>query len=200
MPDLLAHACIAYTVCCLLSWRWEWINQQYITVGMIGAFIPDLVKVRLVIDATLLRRLLGLPVRVGSLHTGGGVLVSVLIGVVLLAPRERRRGGVLLGIGVATHLLADSLLLTPTRHTQQLFWPLMQYRVPSPGLYLSTQPEPTIILGLAALLALAAHWYRGGAPEPVIPGVSDGVAGPFMKRSPTPTPILEPVEQTHIHS
>ncbi|WP_311173066.1 metal-dependent hydrolase [Halobellus ordinarius] len=159
MPDLLAHVFIAYSICRVLSWRWEWLTTQYVTVGMVGAFIPDLVKIKLLVPSAVVERLLGVPFDWGSLATGGGTLLSVCIGLVLLTSTERRRGGVLLGIGAGTHLLADSLLLTPTGHSVQLFWPLSQYKVPSPGLYLSTQPEPMLVTGGVAVLVWGVHRY-----------------------------------------
>jgi hypothetical protein len=159
MPDLLAHVFIAYSICRLLSWRYEWLTSQYVTVGMVGAFIPDVVKIKLLLPSYRVQQLLGVPFDWGSLHTGGGTLLSVLVGVVLLSSDERRRAGSVLAVGAVSHLLADSLLLTPTRHTQQLVWPLHQYRVPSPGLYLSTEPGPTIVTGVAAGLIWATHRY-----------------------------------------
>lgn len=161
MPDMLAHVFIAYSICRLVSWRWEWISNQYITLGMVGAFIPDLVKVKLLLPSWRMEQLLGVPFHWGGLHTGGGVVLSILIGVVLLSSRERKRGALMLGIGAGSHLFADSLSLTPTRHTQQLLWPLLQYRVPSPGLYLSTEPGPTVVAGSVAVLLWALHlrWF-----------------------------------------
>jgi hypothetical protein len=160
MPDLLAHVFIAYSLCRVLSWRYGWLTSQYITVGLVGAFIPDLVKVMLVLPSSVVEQALRVPFSWGSLATGGGRLLSVLIGVVLLADRERLRGGLLLGIGAGSHLVADSLLLTPTGHTVQWFWPLAQYRVPSLGLYLSTQPEPMLITGGVAVSLLLLHRHR----------------------------------------
>lgn len=159
MPDLLSHAFIAYSICRVLSWRWEWVTSEYVTLGMVGAFVPDLIKIKLVLPAWRIEQMLDIPFDWGSLHTGGGVLVSVLVGVVLLASNERRKGAAMLGIGALSHLLADSLLLTPSGRTQQLFWPLLQYRVPSPGLYLSTQPEPTVVTGAVAAGVWFAHRY-----------------------------------------
>lgn len=161
MPDLLAHALLAYGICRLLSWRWTWITAPYVTAGMVGAFIPDMTKVSLLVPNTAIERLFGIPFDWGSLHTGGGVLLSILIGVILLQSTERRRAGSLLAVGAGSHLLADSLLRTPTSHTQQLFWPLSQYKVPSPGLYLSTQPEPTIAAGLFAATVWLLYRYYG---------------------------------------
>lgn len=160
MPDLLAHAFIAYSVCQMLSWRYPWISQQYVTLGMVGAFIPDLVKIQLLLPDPVMANLLGVPFDWGSLGTGGGVLLSFLIGVVLLAAAERRTGSLVLAVGAGSHLFADSLLLTPSGRTIQLFWPLSQYKMPSPGLYLSTQPEPTIVAGALATVVWLLHRYR----------------------------------------
>ena len=160
MPDLLAHVLIAYSVCRVLSWRYPWITTQYITLGMVGAFIPDLVKIKLLVPSWQVEQLLGIPFRWGSFATGGGVLLSTLIGIVLLAATERRKGGVLLTLGALTHLATDSLLLTPTGRSTQLFWPLSQYTTPSPGLYLSTQPEATLVTGILAAGVYTIHRYR----------------------------------------
>lgn len=162
MPDLLAHVFIAYALCRVLSWQINWLTTEYVTLGMVGAFIPDIVKIKLVLPSPVVERLLDIPFHWGSLATGGGTAVSVLIGVVLLASEERRRGGALLALGAVSHLLADSLLLTPTGRSVQLFWPLMQYRLPSPGLYLSTQPEPMLLAGLVAALVwgLDRYWMK----------------------------------------
>jgi len=160
MPDLLAHAFIAYAVCRVLSWRWEWLTTEYVTVGMVGALIPDITKVYLVVPNHAMERLLGTPFSWYSLGTGGGVLVSVLIGVVLAASEVRRPVGVALGIGAGSHLLADSLLLTPTGYSTQLLWPLSQIRTPSPGLYLSTQPAPMVVTGVVAAVVWMVHRRR----------------------------------------
>lgn len=165
MPDLLAHVFIAYSICRVASWRIEWLTTPYVTLGMVGAFIPDIVKINLVFPSARIEEMLGVPFDWGSLATGGGTLLSVCIGVVLLSSNERRQGGLLLGIGAVSHLLADSLLLTPTGRSVQLFWPLSQYRVPSPGLYLSTQPEPMFVTGAIALLVWAIHRHRIQEPE-----------------------------------
>jgi hypothetical protein len=160
MPDLLAHVFIAYSICRVTSWRFEWLTTPYVTLGMVGAFIPDIVKIKLLLPSESIEGILGVPFDWESLATGGGALLSVCIGLVLLASSERRRGGLLLGIGAASHLLVDSLLLTPTGRSVQLFWPFSQYKVPSPGLYLSTQPEPMFVTGGIALLVWGVHRYR----------------------------------------
>lgn len=127
---------------------------------MVGAFIPDILKIGLVFPGETVEGMLGVPFDWGSLATDGGTLLSVCIGLVLLRSSERRQGGLFLGVGAGSRLLADSLLPTPTGRSVQLIWPLSQYRVPSPGLYLSTQSEPMFLTGTTAPLVWGIHRYR----------------------------------------
>jgi hypothetical protein len=59
MPDLLAHAFIAYSVCRILSWRVKWLSTPYVTLGTVGAFIPDLVKIKFLLPARTVEQLVG---------------------------------------------------------------------------------------------------------------------------------------------
>jgi len=155
MPDLLAHALLAYSLCTLLALRYEWLTARYVTVGMAGAFIPDLTKIALVVPSEQVRGLLGIPFDWGGLHTGGAAAVAVLVGTMVVRPGQRRRVTVLLGVGAASHLFADALLLTPSGRSYAVLWPLTQYRPPTPGLYLSTSPVPTALTAVFA----AVVWY-----------------------------------------
>lgn len=162
MPDLLAHALIAYTLAMLLSWRYDWLTRPYVTVSMAGAFIPDMTKVRYILPSDQVKLLIGVPFDWDALHTGGPVLLCVLIGVTLVAPRQRKRVFALLLLGAASHLVADALLLTASGRSYAVFWPLTLYHPPTPGLYLSTQPEPTILAAVAALFVWLATQYHVG--------------------------------------
>lgn len=160
MPDLLAHALLAYALCRVLSWRYDWLTSPYITVGMAGAFIPDLAKAELLIKSSLVERLLGVPFSWFGLHTSGGALVSILIGGLLVDARDRGRIVSLLAIGAASHLVADALLRTVTGRSYPIFWPLTRYAPPTPGLYVSTRPEPTIGAFIVALSVFLLTRYR----------------------------------------
>lgn len=160
MPDLLAHALVAYTAALMLSWRLKWITPAYTTVAMAGAFIPDLTKIRLLIPSSHIEHVLGIPFDWFAIHTTGGSIVAILIGMTIVAPQERKRVGLLLGLGAATHLIADALLFTATGRSYAIFWPLTRYHPPTPGLYLSTQPQPTIIAAAAALTVWLATRKR----------------------------------------
>jgi hypothetical protein len=151
MPDLLSHAFIAYTLCTLLALRYEWLSPQYVTVGMAGAFIPDMAKLDLVIDNVIVGNTLGIPFNWFAIHTLGGATIAVLVGVTFADATERTRVGGLLALGAASHLLADALLLKASARSYLVFWPVSKYVPPTPGLYLSTDLWPSIVTGLLAL-------------------------------------------------
>lgn len=155
MPDLLTHALVAYVLFAVVSLRYEWVSPQYVTIGMVGAFIPDLAKIDLLVDGSVVAAFLGVPFGWFGIHTLGGSVVVVLIGVVLAAEVERRRVFALLSVGVASHLFLDALLYKVTGVSYPVFWPLTLYRPPTPGLYLSTDVWPSLIMVVIAILT----WY-----------------------------------------
>lgn len=156
MPDLLAHALLAYGICRLLAWRYDWITPAYVTAGMAGALVPDVVKIWLVLPSARVEAVLGVPFGWGALATGGGVAVCVLVGVTLVLPRVRWGAGAVLAVGAASHLLTDAMLLTASGRSYAVFWPLTRYNPPTPGLYLSTQAWPTVAAAVFALGVWAA--------------------------------------------
>jgi hypothetical protein len=157
MPDLLAHALAAYVLGTLLSWRYDWLTSAYVTVAMAGAFVPDLTKVGLLVHESVVFAAIGRPFSWAPLHYLGGVVLSVLVGVLLVAPGGRRRIRVLslLSVGAASHLFLDALLRTASGRAFMVFWPLTNWRPPTPGLYLSTEPWPTLFFGVLA----GVVWY-----------------------------------------
>ncbi|WP_042665859.1 metal-dependent hydrolase [Haloferax sp. ATB1] len=160
MPDLLSHALLAYTIATVASWRYEWITRPYVTVAMAGAFIPDMTKVRLLIPSARVEQLLEISFEWGGLHTAGAALCSVLIGVLLVSESERSRVFALLSVGAASHLIADAFLLKPTGLSYPLLWPFTRIHPPTPGLYLSTDFEPALVLGIVALVAYGVTRFK----------------------------------------
>lgn len=160
MPDLLTHALAAYVLATVLSWRYDWLTPPYVTATMAGAFVPDIVKIGLFVHPQVIVDLTGLPFTWQPLHYLGGVLLSVLVGVLVVVPRERLRVFVLLGVGAASHLVLDGMLRTASGRSFPVFWPLSQYRPPTPGLYLSTDPWPALVALTVAAVVWAATRYR----------------------------------------
>lgn len=155
MPDLLTHALVGYTLAVGVSVRYQWLTPPYVTVVMMGAFIPDLTKVRLLIPSWQIESWLGLPFDCGALHTVGGTLVSLLIGVVVVRPTDRRRVFGLLAMGAGSHLVLDSLLAFPAGRMNFVLWPATTFRPTFEGLFLSTDRWPVVVAAGVA----AAAWY-----------------------------------------
>lgn len=160
MADLLAHAFLAYIIFRTLSWRYDWLTTPYVTAGIAGAFIPDLVKIGLVLPAATVESVLGIPFAWGPLHRIGGTVVCVLVGAVIVDAARRRTTLFVLSIGAGSHLLADALLLNATGRSYAVLWPITRWQPPTPGLYLSTQPEPTILTGVLAALVWGVSIWR----------------------------------------
>ena len=161
MPDLLTHALVAYTLAVGLSVRYQWLTPPYVTVAMMGAFIPDLTKIRLLVPSWQLEAWLGLPFDWGALHTVGGTLVSVLIGVAVVRHTDRRRVFGLLAVGASSHLVLDSLLAFPAGRMKFVLWPLTTYRPVFDGLFLSTDRWPVVVAAGLAASAWYLRYYRG---------------------------------------
>lgn len=151
MPDLLSHVFLAYTVATLLSWRYGWLDRAAVTAVLVGAVVPDLTKVRLLVTSWQMSEWLGVPFSWSGLHTLGGTLVAVLVGGLLVRSRHRRHALLALGLGSASHLVADALFRRPSGHSYSVLWPLTRYQPPTPGLYLSTELWPVVATGALAL-------------------------------------------------
>jgi len=160
MPDLLSHAFIAFTICTLLSLRYDWLTGEYVTIGMAGAFIPDMAKIKILVDAAAVEAALEIPFDWLGVHTLGGAFVAVLVGTVVVNRSDRRRVFGLLSLGAASHLFADALLLKASGRSYEVLWPLTQYHPPTPGLYLSTDIWLTGVTGTVAVAASLLVQYR----------------------------------------
>ncbi|WP_049987389.1 metal-dependent hydrolase [Halobellus rufus] len=158
MPDLLTHALLGYAVGLVLSWRYAWLDARYVTVVMTGTFVPDLAKIALVVPGEAITALWAVPFSWSGLHTAGGAFLAVLIGVFIVDIPYRRRVGGLLGLGAATHLVADAALLKASGHSYPLLWPVSTVAPRTPGLYLSTDVWPAVVAVVIVLgLTLVDH-------------------------------------------
>jgi len=155
MTDLLAHVLTAYAIGAVLSARYEWLDARFITVLMVGACIPEVKKLHLILPEHIIETTFGVPYSWQAFSSVGGVLTMVLIGALFVTPRERKRVGTLLAIGAGSHLLLDAFNWTPAGTMPGVLWPLTSWNPPTPGVYLSTQPEPLFATALLAAVAWA---------------------------------------------
>ncbi|MDL0132053.1 metal-dependent hydrolase [Halobacterium salinarum] len=150
MPDLLTHVLIGYTLGTLLTTRFDW-PQTMTTIVMLGALLPDLTKIKLLIPDAQMQALLGIPFSWHALHTLGGVLTTATIGALLVDRTHRQRVFGLLITGTLTHLILDSLLIKPSGYASTIWWPFITTGLPTPGLYVSYDRWPALLAGLLAL-------------------------------------------------
>ncbi len=151
LADLLTHLFVGYTIGMILSWRYERIKSPHITAIMVGAALPDLNRIRLLLDPIKLEQVFGVPFSWGPIHTVGGVLVIIAIGSLLTVQKDSKMIFILLGIGAISHLFLDSLLITASGYSYAVFWPFLESHPSTPGLYLSTDIWPILVSGPMAL-------------------------------------------------
>lgn len=155
MPDWLTHVLIGYALATALSARYDWLGPRYVTLVMVGALLPDLSKVELVLASEAVSAVLGVPFDWFAFHTVGGSILAVCAFGCLL-PRAYRRAGLLaLALGAASHHALDLLLTQSGGVTYPFLWPLTEYRAPSVDLFRSSDREPALIAVLLASLV----WY-----------------------------------------
>lgn len=156
MPDVLTHVLAAYVLATALSFRVDWIAPPYVTLCMMGAMIPDLVKIGLVVPSARVEALLGVPFSWDAVHTLGGSTVAVLVGVALVPSAYRTRVFAMLALGVLSHHALDVLIYHPSGYVYDVFWPLSSTWVPAGDLYNSSDRWPLVVAsGVAAAVALA---------------------------------------------
>jgi membrane-bound metal-dependent hydrolase YbcI (DUF457 family) len=152
MPDLLTHVLIGYVLGTLITTRTTASAPAMTTVVMLGALLPDLTKIQLVITDAHIEAVLGILFAWRALHTLGGVLVTASVGALLVGPTTRRRVFRLLLAGAVSHLVLDSLLSKPSGYAAALWWPFLHTGLPTPGLYVSSDRWPALVAGSLAVL------------------------------------------------
>lgn len=155
MPDLLTHVLVCYVLATLLSFRYDWLTPAFVTVAMLGALVPDLTKIALLIPSAQVETFLGIPFAWRAIHMFGGTLVAITIGALLTSQKHRRRVFLLLALGAASHHILDAFLINPSGYSYAIFWPFTTYNPPTPNLYLSSDRWPALVLGMLAVTV----WY-----------------------------------------
>ena len=107
MPDWLAHILVAYILCSILRIKFKIFSKENTAIVMVGALIPDIVKVGLIFDS------LGMDVWdfIAPFHTPVGSILSAALFSLLFEFEARKRIFSLLILGASTHLALDFLLM-----------------------------------------------------------------------------------------
>ncbi|MFB6301652.1 MAG: metal-dependent hydrolase [Haloferacaceae archaeon] len=152
MTDLLTHVLVAYLLATLVERRTSRLDRRHVPVVMVGALVPDVAKVHLVLGDPV-SAVAGVDASWYALQTVGGVAALVAIGAVLIGPDERRRALGLLAAGAASHMLLDVPVQRADGLSPPYLYPLTWWRVPSLDLYLSSDVWPALV-AVAAVAAL----------------------------------------------
>lgn len=152
MADLFTHILVGYVLGVTLSWRYELISYPFVTAVMIGATLPDLSRIGLVVPEETMTAFLGLPFTWSPLHSVGGTLLVVCIGALLVPNAYRRVVFGCVAVGAGSHYVLDFLLYKPSGVTSPLLWPFVAHGFAVDGFYLSSDRWPfvaaTVLAGL----------------------------------------------------
>ena len=168
MADLLTHILTGYIIGMLLGFRYDWIRAPHVTLVMIGAASPDLMRIDLVMPAALIEATLGIPFAWRPLHYLGGNLLVLLIGALLIAPQWRKRAFLFLLVGAASHHVLDLLLLSASAYSYPVLWPITEYHPPSGMVYRSTDRLPAVLALVVAGAVYLIHRRFRGARKPQV--------------------------------
>ncbi|ELY90786.1 metal-dependent hydrolase [Natrialba taiwanensis] len=149
MADLLTHVLAAYALFTVASWRFEWLTKRWVAIAMIGALLPDLNRLGLLVTDATLESVLGVPFSLDAMQTIGGVCLLAGVGAVVLTERHRRAFGFLLA-GAFSHLVIDGLKAYADGAAGTWLYPITWYRHPTPNLYVSSDPTVLVITGIIA--------------------------------------------------
>ena len=150
MPDVLTHVLWGYSIGMVLSFRYDWLDARFVTIVMLGALLPDLTKISIVIESDVVEHALGIPFSWSAIHRLGGVVVACAIGALLAGNGYRKLVFCLLSIGAVSHLILDGLLINASGYSYDIFWPLATYHFPTPNLFVSSDRWPAIVSGVLA--------------------------------------------------
>lgn len=150
MADLLTHLLVPYVLLTVASWWVGWLDHRWVVVGMGGAAIPDLVKVRIVLDSNTVESVLGVPFSYSPLSTLGGVLLLAGVITVAFDRRHWRRVFGLVTFGGLTSLLLDGMRVYADGRAGAYLYPFTNWRPPTPSLYVSSDPTVLVVAVIVA--------------------------------------------------
>lgn len=168
MAEVLTHVLVAYVVFTIASWWSNRIEPQWVVVAMVGAILPDLDQLDLVLDADTITTALGIPFGWGALHTIGGVMLLSGIGALLFTTRRQQVMAflMLLGGGI-THLALDAVKAWGDGYNGVYLYPFSWWRNPTPGWYVSADRWVLVLTAILAFVVFVLDRHmRTEEPDP----------------------------------
>ncbi|MFB6308597.1 MAG: hypothetical protein ABEH35_04635 [Haloarculaceae archaeon] len=160
MAELLTHVLVPYILLTVAGWVRGEIDDRWIAVAMGGAAIPDLVKVRLIVDPDMIEQALGIPFTFNHISTLGGVLLIAGIITVAFARRHWRRVYAFLIVGGLSSLVLDGMRVYADGRANLWLYPFLPaYRPPTPNLYVTSDPRVPVVAVLVSIVVLLVDRY-----------------------------------------
>lgn len=163
MAEWLSHVLLMYAVGTIGSWKMGWFDFKWVTVGMIGAILPDLSRLYLLVPGELVTNLTGLPYQWNGLHTLAGILLLSGIGALLFTrPVDQKRAFGILLTGAGFHLLVDipQTYADGLTITNLYFFPVSSWRAATPGWYVPADRWVVVFATAVALLVWFLDRYQ----------------------------------------
>ncbi|MFB6299022.1 MAG: metal-dependent hydrolase [Halobacteriales archaeon] len=153
----MTHVLVVYSLGAVVAGIIDSVPDRFVPVGMIGAILPDLSKLNLLVDPERLTAIFGVPFSWLPLHRLGGTLVVAALGALVFDRSERRlAGGFLLG-GALTQYPLDAMIKRANGLSPPYLYPFTWWQPPAGGLYLSSDLWPILP---AATLAVGVWLWR----------------------------------------
>lgn len=157
MAELLTHVLVPFIVLSALRWQVDWMERRWIPVAMGGAAVPDLGKVGLVIDASTVQGIMGVPFEWTPVGTLAGVLV-IAAAIAIWFNSERHTAYGWLVFGGLSALVLDGLRVYADGFANFWLYPLW-WRPPAAGWYVSSDFRVTVlVVGIAAVVFVVDRW------------------------------------------
>lgn len=151
MPDLLTHVLLAYALATAATWAVPRFEQRFVPVAMIGAALPDIAKLYLLVDSSTVEAALGLPFDWVALHTLGPTVALAGMGALCFHSEDLRLAFACLAGGAGLHLLMDLAVIRVAGVAPPYLFPLTWWEPPSANLLLSSDPWPWMVATLLAV-------------------------------------------------
>lgn len=151
MPDLLSHILIVYILYKPTDWFFSWFSDRALGVVMIGAMLPDLAKIRLVLPTEPIDQMLGQKLILNGIHRLGPTTVLACIGAMLFKQGKRRQAFTWLMAGAGLHLALDLTVKRAGGVAPPYLYPLTWWEPPALNLLQSSDTWPYVITSLIAI-------------------------------------------------
>ena len=161
MAELFTHVLAGFIVATIASWRYEWITPPLVVACMVGAAIPDLNRLDLLVPAEAITAATGIPWTWGVTHRAGTGLLIALLVTLLVRPDLRRAVFAMCCVGIASHLVIDYILWQSTGYTNLMLWPVLDLTVEYQGFYRSSDRWPAVVATVLAGVVVLVDRRRG---------------------------------------